>query len=238
MREGLPLRPFSLDTNQRPDGREPAFVATDVHLPVQARLPREVRRAFRPADRQTFVPRRGRIAERVRMNGVQPLPSGSVPSLRMAISVNKTPVFDNSQASQSRIFHAPFTLAFTPLRWYFIKSVTCAFIADKMRQLMNGPNQHPEQAARELIDGLLAAAGWIIQSKTEMNVFSSLEGRLLSASERAAVRADPAYEPAAQMLERIGAERAAQSGLGGLGGRATKKAPVSTPPAPKRRPRP
>jgi type I restriction enzyme R subunit len=39
---------------------------------------------------------------------------------------------------------------------------------------MSGPNQHPEQAARELVDGLLAAAGWIIQSKTEMNVFSSL----------------------------------------------------------------
>ena len=70
---------------------------------------------------------------------------------------------------------------------------------------MNGPNLNPEQAARELIDGLLAAAGWIIQPQTEMNVFSSLEGRLLSASERAAVRADPAYEPAAQMLERIGA---------------------------------
>ena len=72
-------------------------------------------------------------------------------------------------------------------------------------------------------------------------------GRLLSASERAAVRADPAYEPATRLLERIRGERAAQSGQRGLRGRATKKGPVSTastpstvstPPAPKRRPRP
>ena len=34
------LRPFSAENNQRSDGREPAFVASDVHLPVHARLTR------------------------------------------------------------------------------------------------------------------------------------------------------------------------------------------------------
>jgi type I restriction enzyme, R subunit len=35
-------------------------------------------------------------------------------------------------------------------------------------------NQHPEQKARDIIDGLLEDAGWIIQSKDGMNVFASL----------------------------------------------------------------
>lgn len=35
-------------------------------------------------------------------------------------------------------------------------------------------NQHPEQKARDRIDGLLREAGWDIQSKDQMNVFASL----------------------------------------------------------------
>jgi hypothetical protein len=109
------------------------------------------------------------------MNGVQPLPSGSVPALRMALSETNH-WYSLSASIPIPYISRPITLAFTTLRWYFIKSLTCAFIADKMRQLMNGPNQHPDQAARELIDGFLPPR-WIIQPKTEMNVFSSLEGR-------------------------------------------------------------
>jgi type I restriction enzyme, R subunit len=41
-------------------------------------------------------------------------------------------------------------------------------------QAMNTENQHPEQKARDRIDGLLRDAGWEIQSKEEMNVFASL----------------------------------------------------------------
>ncbi len=75
----------------------------------------------------------------------------------------------------------------------------------------------------------------------------AFEGRLLSASELATVRADADYEPVARLLERIRAERTAQSGQGGQRGRATKSRSLSTPstpstsstpPTPKRRPGP
>jgi len=39
---------------------------------------------------------------------------------------------------------------------------------------MNGPNQNPEQLARDRIDGRLRDAGWQIQPRNGMNVFASL----------------------------------------------------------------
>ena len=58
------------------------------------------------------------------------------------------------------------------------------------------------------VERTIAAALTQAEALRQSILKKAFEGRLLSEAELAAVRADPAYEPAEELLERIRAERA------------------------------
>lgn len=79
----------------------------------------------------------------------------------------------------------------------------------------------PEERARQNIDGMLNAAGWIVQNRSDANIdagpgvaireFSlACEGRLVPTEVELARKEGRDYEPADELLERILRERRAR----------------------------